>query len=220
MLRDTEAVIFDLDGTLVDSMGIWKEIDIEFLGKRGIVLPPNLQKEIEGLSFDETAQYFKSHFEIEESKEKMKEIWLSMAFEKYSGQIDLKKGAKEFLYCLKDRGIPMAIASSNHYDLIEAVLKRHDIFSLFDQIRTCDEVKAGKPSPDIYELVACKLGISPELCLVFEDIVAGILAGKAAGMKTCAVRDGYSAYQDKEKRELADYYIEDYRQLLPLLAEK
>ncbi|HEY9574257.1 MAG TPA: HAD family phosphatase [Lachnospiraceae bacterium] len=220
MFKNIEAVIFDLDGTLIDSMGVWREIDIEFLGDRGIALPQNLQKEIEGLSFDETARYFKSHFLLEESTEEMKKIWLSMAFEKYSKQIALKEGVKDFLKRLKEEKIPMAIASSNHYDLIEAVLKKHEIFSFFDAIHTCDEVKRGKPAPDIYEFVAEKLQVKEKKCLVFEDIVPGILAGKSAGMKTCAVWDAYSTYQDDEKKSLADYYIENYRQIVPLLAEK
>ena len=75
-------------------------------------------------------------------------------------------------------------------------------------------MKKGKPSPDIYLEVAKRLGVSPENCLVFEDVTAGVKAGKAAGMKVCAVEDAYSANDRNEKLQLADYYIEDFRELL------
>ena len=82
MLPDKKAVIFDLDGTLVDSMWMWRDIDIEFLGSRGITFPEDLQEKIEGMSFTETAQYFKETFPLEESVEELKAIWNEMAKDK------------------------------------------------------------------------------------------------------------------------------------------
>ena len=79
---------------------------------------------------------------------------------------------------------------------------------------TACEVKQGKPAPDVYLEAASRLGVQPGRCLVFEDVPMGILAGKHAGMKVCAVEDKFSAAQREEKRELADYYITDYRQVL------
>lgn len=96
MFRDVEAVIFDLDGSLVDSMWIWRDIDIEYLGRYGIVLPDELQSEIEGMSFSETACYFKERFQIPDEIEKIKADWNEMAFDKYTHQVPLKKGAGSF----------------------------------------------------------------------------------------------------------------------------
>lgn len=96
MLRDKEAIIFDLDGTLVDSMWMWKQIDIEYLGRYGIDLPPDLQRVIEGFSFNETAHYFKREFQIQESIPEIQAIWLQMASDKYKHEVPLKRVQENF----------------------------------------------------------------------------------------------------------------------------
>ena len=210
MLTNIKAVIFDLDGTLVDSMGIWKDIDIEYLGARGLELPNDLQRSIEGMSFSETAHYFKERFQLSDTVDEIKSAWNQMAWDKYSKEILFKSGAKEFVHYLKKNGIKTGIATSNSIELVKAVLGNHDMEKQFDSIHTSCEVSKGKPAPDIYELVANDLGVKPSECLVFEDIPQGIMAGKNAGMKVCAVEDSYSALVADQKRELSDYYINDY----------
>jgi len=210
MLQNTDAVIFDLDGSLVDSMWIWRAIDIEYLGKFGIPLPEGLQAKIEGMSFHETAVYFKEHFPIPDSLEQIKADWNEMAWDKYKNEVPLKTGIPTFLEGCRERNILLGIATSNSVKLAGSVLDAHGVKEYFSCIRTGSEVKKGKPAPDIYLAAAKGLNVPPERCLVFEDIVPGILAGKAAGMRVCAVEDKYSAHDRIRKRELADYYIEDY----------
>lgn len=210
MLKDIQAVIFDLDGTLIDSMWIWKDIDIAYLDRFGHKLPDDLQKSIEGMSFSETAAYFKERFQLPDSLEDIKAAWHQMARDKYAKEIGFKKGAKEFVAFLRKSGIKTGIATSNSIELVKAVLKNHDMEKEFDSIHTSCEVKQGKPAPDIYELVARDLKVNPNMCLVFEDVVQGIVAGKNAGMKVCAVFDIYSQPMAEEKRRLSDYYINDY----------
>lgn len=214
MWKDKDAVIFDLDGTLVDSMWMWRQIDIEFLGERGIALPDDLQQKIEGMSFRETAVYMQNRFQLKETVEELMDIWNKMAFEKYKKEVPLKPGIKKFLDKLKTHQIKMGIATSNSPLLVETVLKAQGIFEYFDSIHTANEVEKGKPAPDIYLLVAKDLGVEPEKCLIFEDIVQGIMAGKNAGMTTCAIYDDYSKEDDENKRATADYYIEDYEQII------
>lgn len=213
MLKNKKAVIFDLDGTLVDSMWMWKAIDIEYLGKFGISLPLTLQKDIEGMSFSETAVYFKETFQIEDSLEKIKADWNQMAYEKYTKEVPLKRGAKEFLQFCKEQDIKLGIATSNSRELVDATLEALKIREYFDCVMTACEVAKGKPAPDIYLAVADKVQVSPEECLVFEDIEMGILAGKNAGMEVCAIEDEFSMDQKELKKKLADYYIEDYFQV-------
>lgn len=210
MLKDIEAVLFDLDGSLVDSMWIWRDIDIEYLGKFGISLPDKLQADIEGMSFTETAAYFKKRFNIPDSVEQVKEDWNRMAWNKYTHQVPLKKGAREFLEHCHENGIKLGIASSNSRELVENVISVHGLTGYFESIVTACEVDKGKPAPDVYLEAAKRCGAVPEKCLVFEDIVAGIMAGKSAGMKVCAVEDAYSRHQDAEKKRLSDYFITDY----------
>ena len=206
--------MFDLDGTLVDSMWIWKSIDIEYLGRYEIELPEDLQYCIEGMSFSETAVYFKERFSIPDSLEEMKADWNRMAWEKYTREVPLKSGIREFLALHRDRGVKMAVATSNSRELAEAVLATHGLTGFFDAIVTGCEVAHGKPWPDIYLEAAARLGVNAGECLVFEDVVAGIQAGKSAGMQVAAVEDEYSLYQSREKRAMADYYIDDYNLLL------
>lgn len=214
MLKDIEAVIFDLDGTLVDSMWMWKSIDIEYLAKFGLEFPEDLQKSIEGMSFSETAVYFKKRFNIPDSLDQIKSDWNRMAWDKYMNEVPLKKGVREFLEYLKDKQIPAGIATSNSRELAELVLNKHNISQYFTSIRTSCEVEKGKPSPDIYLQVAKDLGVQPEKCLVFEDVIQGVMAGKNANMKVCAVYDDYSKKDEEEKIKLADYYIDSFLEVL------
>ncbi len=210
MLEQIKAVIFDLDGTLVDSMWMWKDIDIEYLGRYGVSLPENLQQAIAGMSFSETAVYFKETFGIPESLEEIKAAWNEMAYYKYTHEVSLKPGVLDFLKRLKAQGIRTGIATSNSKELAKAVVDSLHLTDYLEEIHTSCEVAKGKPAPDIYLLVAECLGVEPEHCLVFEDIPEGILAGKQAGMKTCAVEDSFSLNLTEEKKKLADYYISTY----------
>ncbi len=213
-MSDIDAVIFDLDGTLVDSMWLWRQIDIEYLGRFGLELPEKLQAEIEGKSFHETAVYFKERFGIEDSVECIKDNWNTMAWEKYEREVPLKNGARDFLTQCRSRGIRLGIATSNSRELTENVIRVHGLQGCFDCIKTGGDVQKGKPAPDVYLSVADSLQVQPERCLVFEDILPGIMAGRNAGMKVCAVEDEYSADMRTQKRKLADYYINDYTELL------
>jgi len=213
MLKDIDAVIFDLDGSLVDSMWIWKDIDIEYLGRFGITLPEDLQSQIEGMSFSETAVYFKERFQIPDTLEQMKMDWNQMAWDKYANEVPLKKGIPAFLAECRSRGIKFGIATSNSRELVDNITKVHHLDDYFTCIMTSCEVEKGKPAPDIYLAVAKKLNVAPERCLVFEDIIPGIMAGKNAGMKVCAVEDDYSISDREVKKELADYYIVDFTEI-------
>ena len=217
MLKNIKAVLFDLDGTLVDSMWIWKSVDEEYFEKKGLVLSSDeidsFQQELEGMGFTETAVFFKKRFGIEDSLEEIKAAWISMATEKYCNEVPLKDGVKEFLEYLKEQQIPSAICSSNSIELIKMVLKAHEIDNYFTKMITCCDVSASKPAPDVYLKAAGQLGAEPSACLVFEDVPMGILAGKNAGMRVCAVDDWFSRPQDAKKRELADYFIHSYEDI-------
>lgn len=215
MLEKIKAAIFDLDGTLADSMWVWTSVDHDYIQKYNLVVPKGFYDAIEGMSFTETAQHFLQLFpQITLSLEELKSEWISMAADKYFHEVQMKKGLEAFLKELKNRGIRTGIATSNSRVLAEGFLESHDIRKYFDTVWTSCDVKAGKPAPDVYLKVAEELHVNPEDCLVFEDVPMGILAGKNAGMKVCAIEDTFSAHQREKKRELADYYICDYDDMM------
>ena len=214
LFKNIKGVFFDLDGTLMDSMWLWKTIDIEYLQKFDIEYKEGLQEEIAGKSFHETAVLFKKLFNIEDSIEKMKSDWNDMALYKYEHEVPLKKGAKQLLDLLKEKGIKVAIGTSNSVELTKAALKANGLENYFDICLTGSEIINGKPDPYIYLECAKRSGLNPKDCLVFEDIVSGIKAGKNAGMKVVAIDDDFSFYERKEKIKLADLIIKDFTEVI------
>ncbi|MDU7709185.1 MAG: HAD family phosphatase [Clostridium sp.] len=211
MLEDKKAVIFDLDGSLVDSMWIWPEVDVQYMDKYNLTVPANFQKAIEGMSYTETAQYFLDTFPgLTCTLDDVRREWMEMTFGLYTTKVPLKPGAGEFLEHLRSLGIRMGIATSNARELVDATLKALHIEHYFSSVRTSCEVAAGKPAPEVYLKVAEDLKARPEICLVFEDVPRGIEAGKNAGMSVCAVDDDFSRQDEAEKKKLADYFIRDY----------
>ena len=209
LLKGIKAVIFDFDGTLADSMWMWPSIDEDYLKKFGIECPETLHTELEGKSPIECAKYFQEKFNINESEEAMMDTWNDMAAYNYEHKVFLKPGIESFLKKLKENGIKIGIGSSNFKELVVSALKNNGVLEYIDSIHVSSEVAAGKPAPDIYELTAEDLGVKPGECLVFEDIVQGLLAGKRAGMKTVAVFDECSSEKQELNKEMCDYYIFD-----------
>ena len=214
LLEHTDALIFDLDGTLIDSMWVWVAIDKEYLAKYHLTEPDDFYANMEGKSYIEVARYYQDVFpELSLSVDEIMEEWTKRAHEMYLTKVPLKKGAKKFLQEVKQRGIRTGIATSNEKAMVLDTLRALGVEDLFDSVRSACEVSSGKPSPDVYLLVAKDLEVDPKRCLVFEDVPMGILAGKNAGMRVCAVEDEFSNSQLVKKKELADFYIKDYDDL-------
>ena len=209
-----QGAIFDLDGTILDSMGVWRQIDVEFLGRRGISVPPDYLEAITPLGFDRAAEYTIRRFSLPESREEIVREWYLMAENAYRYQVELKEGAGEWLNRLKSLNIPLAVATSSDEALFVPALKRTGIYDCFDAFVTVKEVARGKGFPDIYEKAAGRIGCVPEQCVVFEDILQGIRGAKMGGFCAVAVYDEDSAHEEQAMRDAADYFIYSFRQLL------
>lgn len=214
MIDQIQAVIFDIDGTLVDSMGLWHEIDIEYFKMKGLPVPPNVQKDVEGMSFRETALYFQKNFEPGKSVEDIEADWVRMAHDKYLSEVQAKPGAAEYISFLKEKGMKLGVATSNERTLAYAALTPHGFAEKIDSVWTSGEVNKGKPAPDVYLKVAEELGVSPQHCLVFEDTPNGMRAGKAAGMTVIGVKDDISGKHIDEIMSICDEYIHDFHEML------
>lgn len=213
-MKNIEAVIFDLDGTLIDSMSIWAQIDSDYLKEFNISVPPNLHEEITHLTLTQTANYFKTKFNIKDDEATIINRWNDMAFYHYSNTIKLKEGVIEYLDYLKAKNIKISLATSNSIPLLEATLKNNDIYHYFDAITVTEEVKKSKSNPDVYLLAASKINVKPENCLVFEDVVQAVKGAKLAGMTVYAIYDEVSKNQRDELTNYADLYVESYNDLI------
>lgn len=216
MLNGIKAAIFDVDGTLLDSNGVWKQIDIDFMKERNMTHPDNLQNWLDGLSFYQVAEFFHNELHTKETPDELVVIWHNMAHEEYKHNIKAKNGAYELLKHLKDNSIKLAVVTSNSHELIKAGLSNNNLYDFMDIIVTADELGTNKDSPYIYEETARRLGVSPEEIIAFDDLLPVINAINEANMRSCAVYDKRSleAYGEELMKDKADYFIKDFTEVL------
>jgi HAD superfamily hydrolase (TIGR01509 family) len=203
--------LFDLDGTLLDSAGIWNKINRYFFEKRGIPFPENYQRTISAMPFHQVAIYTKETYRLSDTPEQLMSEFLVMAVNAYACEVDMKAGAKDYLLRLKTAGHKIAVATAAPYELLTPALKNHGIYDLFDAICTTQEVGVGKTSPDVFLLAAKKINANPEDCIVFDDILTAVKSAKGAGMTVCGVYDGQSSADWAEIQKTADFTLRDFR---------
>lgn len=211
---DFKGAIFDLDGTLIDSMGVWEKIDREFLKKRNISIPSDYIEKINSMSFKKVAKYTIERFKLKESPEELIKEWNEMAIYEYSNNIKLKPHVKEYLIKLKDNNIKIGLVTSSSRILYEPVLKNNHIYEYFDVLTSLEDVKRDKSYPDIYLLVADKLKLNPQDCVGFEDILVAVNTMKKADFKVIGVYDKYADSEVEEIKKISDRFIYDFKELL------
>ncbi|WP_459128717.1 HAD family hydrolase [Guggenheimella bovis] len=201
----TKGYIFDFDGTLIDSIPLWMELDINYLKKRGIACPMDVHSDIEGMSLWDCAEYFKKRFLIPDTHEEIMNEWREMMWESYLNT-PLKNDAVEFI--LKtDKAV--SIASSSEKALIERVIEKSPIKNKVQHIVTSDEVGKSKPDPAVFLETARKMGLDPQNIVVFEDTLAGVEGAKNASMQVVAVFEKNNHKWEQTKR-IADSWIHSF----------
>ena len=174
MTQETKAnqgkgAIFDLDGTLLDSMGVWDQVDVDFLAKRGIEVPDDYMQKVAAMQFRQIAEYTIARFGLSDTPEALMEEWDHMARVMYATVVEAKPYAREYLESLKASGAKLAVATSLPPMLREPAMKHVGIFDYFDDVVSVDDAgDVGKTEPDVYLLAASRLGIKPSDCTVFE----------------------------------------------------
>lgn len=214
ILKQFKYKIFDLDGTLLDSMGAWRDLGKDYLLQKGINPPDNLNEIIAAMSMLESAAYFQEAFKIELSAEEIiKEVKMLIEY-KYRHEFELKPYVKEYLEKLENENTVMCIATATPLKLAKAALERNDIIKYFSFIISCDEVGVGKNNPDIFILAANKLNAKPSEIAVYEDADFALITAKEEGFYTIGVYDDYFKNERKDIELISDIYIESFKELL------
>ncbi|WP_290773455.1 HAD family phosphatase [Anaerofustis sp.] len=208
-----ELLIFDFDGTLVDSLPLWQKVDdIFFNERRGIQYSPE-DIDFRPMSIEEAAQAAKDVYHVKDSIESIMQEWIDIVNELYLTQNILREGVKDVIAQAKEKGYKIAIGTNNTIELINSFLDKEDLHGVFDFILTAKDVKRSKPAPDIFLEIARALEISPEKCIVVEDSLSGTMAGKAAGMFTYTIKEEESIEHKAEILQITDKYIESLREI-------
>jgi len=210
-LSSYKAIIFDMDGVIVDSELHWKSLEGFFLESLVPGWTPADQSKIIGLSLDNLYAMLRDTYGMKESQEAFLLEYHKMAAGIYQDKASLLPGFRDLLDTLLQSRIPLAIASSSHRSWIEMVLVKFNLHSAFPVVVSAQEVGGrGKPAPDIYLYTAEKLSVKPEDCVVIEDSKNGVLSAGNAGMFCVGIRNGFNEEQDISA---ADVIIEGYEGL-------
>ncbi len=209
-----KAAIFDMDGTLLDSMHIWDHMGSSFLRERSIIPPEGIDRKFLSMSIQDAVSYLKTEFGIQDSAEELLAGVDALAMRLYRS-VKPKPGVLEFLTALREKNIPMAVATMSDRCAVEEVLSRTSLLPFFRGIATCGEVGAGKREPAVYDAARLFLGTSREETAVFEDAHFAVRCAKAAGYYTVCVRDDCLESRFEKSLAIANSAILDYRGLDP-----
>jgi HAD superfamily hydrolase (TIGR01509 family) len=211
------AVIFDLDGVLADSEPWWNQIDAKLLAEHGIDYRGEYHGKVLGVNYRLAVEFYKDAYGISASIEELMQRRGEIATDFFANRVGLFSSAKRTLERLRQMKLLLALATSSVSASARPFLARTRIESFFNVIITGDEVKQGKPHPEIYLETARKLRIAPEACLVVEDALAGVAAAKAAGMLVAAIPDTRFV-ERREYIKQTDYVLGELEELPPLVA--
>lgn len=210
---DYSTLIFDLDGTLLDSMNAWCELDRTFLAKRGFSVTDDYSEAVKHMCFSEAAEYTAARYGLDETPEEIMSCWNDMIKDAYACSIRLKPGAGDFLRAASQLGFRIAAATALSHELAVSALRSNGVFELFNAIASLDDVggKTNKSDPAVYLLAAERAGAADaEECIVFEDISSGIQGAKSGGFPVCCVYDSANRDEWEFLQNVSNFFIIDW----------
>ena len=209
--------IFDLDGTLVDSNGLWLEVDDEFLARRGLTVTTEYQDMVGRAIFPTAAQYTREYYHLDEDPQAIMDEWEDLARHHYTHLVPLKPGALELLELCREKGIPMALFTACRVPLCKAVLERFDLERFFDHIVFAEEIGLEKSDPRCFLRLCEIIGTKPESCTFFDDSPNNCATAQAAGVKTVGVYDHFYGHRQEELKAASAYYVSSLEEVPSLL---
>ena len=205
-----KGMIFDADGTLLDSMPIWDDLGARYLKELHIEAEPGLSEILFCMSLEESAAYMKRTYGLSQTEEEIRRGVLAKLEDFYVNEVQAKPGVDEFLRTLHERQVPMMIATSSSRHHIEEAMRRLCFLDYFAGIITCEEVGAGKSRPDIYLKCAEAMGLDPEEVCVVEDVIHAVRTANAAGFPTAGVYDAASAEDTENMKKECSIWLYDF----------
>ncbi len=193
MLDEFSVIIFDLDGTLIDSMSVWEDIDIRWLTAYGITPTKELLNRFKSMDYDEAAAFTNHVLHIDETPDMLKAMWTDMVYDAYAHNIQLKDGAAELLSSLKAKNKRLLLATSCEERCCRAVLSHTDIARYFEKIFYTQAIGQSKAHPALYEKCAAYAKVDKKSCVVLDDIYSALIGAHKAGMAFIGVYDAVSA---------------------------
>ena len=209
-----QSAIFDMDGTLIDSMPMWRNLLNDYLRSQGRMAKGNLWEEIRPLTLEDTAVYFREVYKLHQSEERIVEEINERIAAFYQTQAKAKPGVDKFLSLLKMEGVWMYVATGTDRPFAEAGLKCAGLDGYFRGMITCQESGAGKDkSADIFERAMVRLRSNKKDTIIFEDSLPAIRVAKAAGFRVAGVYDADCPGDQDEIRAISDYYIRSFEEM-------
>ena len=203
-----KTIIFDMDGTLLDSMGMWENLGSMYLIKKGITPPKDLKEVIENKTLEEAAEYFISRLSLKGTVNGIVQEILALIKEQYYTKLMLKPGMKRLVLDEYANGTKMCILTTSDRDLAMAAMKRNGIDNCFADIYTSQTFGLSKRTPEIYAKACEAMGSRPEDTIVYEDALFAVKSAKGAGCHVIAVYDHMNRSDWEEIKKLADEIIE------------
>ena len=214
MKQNFKGIIFDIDGTLLDSMNVWSDIDVRFLAKRGLRVPDDYLKTVAALGLKRAAVYTRDLFDLKEELADIENEWLQMAMDEYRDNVKAKAGAVEYVKKMAQQGVKMGLATSGDAELFIPALQRLGIYEYFDSYTTIKEVSRPKGFPDVYIKAAQKLGLGVQDCVVFEDICSAVKGARDGGFYTVGIYEAHAGEDWQQVQSIADHCILSFEELL------
>lgn len=211
--------LFDMDGTLIDSNGIWKNVDREFLARRGLPYTHAYYEGVAHTIFPLAAKFTKEFCGLPESCEEIMAEWMDLAKDLYA-HVAVKPGVRAYLKQCRAEGRRMAVVTSSVPEHCHTALKNLDLKKYFEGIVFAHDLGLEKKQPDIWLAAAGEYGVRPQDCTVFDDSLAACRGARAAKMRIVGVYDGFFAQNEREMRGFCDVYIKSFEELLWLPEQK